>query len=469
MPDTPAGPPLTITEAARALAAGDWTAESLVARGLARIAAQDRPGAGLHAILSLNPEAQEQARALDREWAQSGLRGKLHGIPLVIKDNIDVAGLPTTSGCRALAQAMPKQESRQVERLRRAGAVILAKTNLSEFCFQIRSRSSLGGDVRNPYRPQVTAGGSSGGTAAAIAAGFAWGGLGTDTGGSIRVPASCCGLVGLRPTHGLLDMHGIAPCAPSADTVGPMARSVADVALLLEAARPGAAQPSGEAVPSWRVGVLRQAFGADPEIIGAMETALARLAQRGVQVIDPVALPEAVLPSATADIVDFIHRAFPPAFDAYLASNFSSGAPASLDAIRRSGDTLAEYEATLQRMCSAPVGRDRFDRIMAARHALGAALRDLMQTHRLDALVYPTSAALPDSLDNPAGGWAPELAACSGQPALTLPVAQAASLVPIGLELLGRSHGEGDLLRLGAFIEQVAGCRLVPGLLTDGA
>ena len=193
-------------------------AERLVVAYLDAVAADDRAPRPLNAIRRINPLAVEDAGAADRRPFDS--RKPLHGIPLVLKDNIDMAGMPTSSGARAMAAAMPWRDAGVVRRLRDAGAILLAKTNLSEFSFEIRSRSSLAGDVLNPFDRDVTAGGSSGGAAAAVAAGFAVAAVGTDTGGSIRTPAAFNGLVGLRPTHGLVDSSGVAPLAPSTDTLG---------------------------------------------------------------------------------------------------------------------------------------------------------------------------------------------------------------------------------------------------------
>jgi Asp-tRNA(Asn)/Glu-tRNA(Gln) amidotransferase A subunit family amidase len=228
-----------------------------------------------HAMLAINPQAEAEAEAADHAAAQGQGLGPLHGVVLAIKDNIDVAGMATTSGCKALARAMAPGDAPVVARLRAAGAVVVGKTNLSEFSFEIRSRSSLGGDVRCPFAPDSTAGGSSGGSAVAVARGFAMAALGTDTGGSIRIPAACNGLVGLRPAHGMLSLEGVAPLAPSTDTIGPITRSVADARLLYEIM---GGQIGGNAAPR-RVGVVRQAFGEDARILAACDQALERLAR----------------------------------------------------------------------------------------------------------------------------------------------------------------------------------------------
>lgn len=186
----------------------------------------------LNAILGVNPDAMLLAERCQQQRQRGEHIGPLHGVPLIIKDNIACAPLPITLGCRALASLRATSDARVIQRLRRAGAIILARANMSEFAFDVRSRSSLGGDVANPLLPSVTAGGSSGGCAAAVAAGMADGALGTDTGGSIRIPCSYTGLVGLRPAYRRAQLDGVAPLSPSKDTVGPMVHSVEDAALL---------------------------------------------------------------------------------------------------------------------------------------------------------------------------------------------------------------------------------------------
>lgn len=449
-------------------ARGVVTAESLTAECLACIATHDQRGARLAAIRCLNPHAENEARRLDSTLHAKS--GPLQGMPVILKDNIDMVGLPTTSGNEAMAHAVPLRDAGQTARLRRAGAVLLGKANLSEFSFEIRSRSTLGGDVRNPFDRRVTAGGSSGGTAVAVAAGFAVAGVGTDTGGSIRVPAAFTGLVGLRPTWGLIDASGIAPLAPSTDTVGPIARSVEDIATLLGVmtgtprARwlPDLAAEPVPVTPA-RIGVFRQAFGSNHEIRDAMEHALAALASAGTVIVEGVELPADVLPIDRPHVVDW---EFGPAFDAYLRSNFVAGtAPGSLATIYADGRYLAEYRDTLRkrlevRSLDEPTHRE----ILAYHMRLRDALSALMERFALDALVYPTSAVIPTSLDNPKSGWAAELAACAGWPALTLPVGQSRGGIPVGFEFLGRARSEASLLALAEKLESLVGGSPIPNL-----
>src|SRR4029077_9801475 len=222
----------TIADIDAAFNAGTLTSERLVQLCLARISAYDRQGPSLHAVLTLNPKALETARALDAERKAKGPRSPLHGIPVVLKDNYDTFDLPTTGGSVLLEGSIPSHDAFLVKKLREAGAIILAKVNMSEFA-SAGTYSSLGGQSLNPHDLTRSPSGSSGGTGVAIAAGYAALGMGTDTGGSIRGPSTSNGIVGLKPTHGLLSRSGIIPLSLTFDTGGPMARSVYDVAVSL--------------------------------------------------------------------------------------------------------------------------------------------------------------------------------------------------------------------------------------------
>ena len=224
----------SIRELNEAIDAGSLTSEELVARFLARIAAYDQAGPMLNSVIAVNTGALERARELDRERLASGRRSPLHGIPVVVKDNIDTRDMPTTAGSFLLEGSLPPDDAHVVQRLRDAGAIIIAKTNLSEFASG-DANSSLGGPIRNPHHLGRSPSGSSGGSGAAVAAAFASFGLGTDTGGSVRGPSSANGIVGLKTTHGLVSRDGVIPLALSFDTVGPMARSVEDIAVALQA------------------------------------------------------------------------------------------------------------------------------------------------------------------------------------------------------------------------------------------
>src|SRR6266849_4891139 len=273
----------TIADLNRAFDAGTLTSEKLVKLCLARIQAYDHQGPFLNAVMALNPKALETARALDAERKTKGRRSPLHGIPVVLKDNYNTADLPTTGGSVLLEGSVPPDDAFLVKKLRAAGAVVIAKANLSEFASGA-AQSSLGGQILNPHDLTRTPSGSSGGTGAAIAAAYAVVGLGTDTGGSIRGPSTANGIVGLKPTHGLLSRDGIIPLALSFDTGGPMARSVYDVAATLgvmtgvDPADPATKKADGKfatdytknldanALKGARIGLARDFMGADPDV-----------------------------------------------------------------------------------------------------------------------------------------------------------------------------------------------------------
>lgn len=458
----------TLMDLSKRIVTGTLTAVDLLGDCRTQIAAHETHGASLNALITFNPGAEALAIALDGERREGHLRGPLHGVPLVVKDNIDMAGLASSNGNRALANSLALRDATAVQRLQTAGAVIVAKTNLSEFSFEIRSRSSLRGDVRNPFDSRVTSGGSSGGTAAAVAAGFAIAGIGTDTGGSLRVPAAYTGLVGFRPTHGSIDMSGIAPLAPTTDTVGPIARSVEDATILLNVLAGYDVVPllwlKDQPLNRVRIGVLRQAFGNNRAIAEAAECALKRMKEAGAVLIDPVEIPADLLPVRQAQhVVDWEFRC---AFDLYLHDNFLLGtAPESLRAIMASGEYLPEYhDVLLRRLAIETIDDPIYREILSFHRALSERLTAIYAQQDLSAIVYPASMVLPSSLENPAGGWAPELAACSGRPAVTLPIGVSPTGMPIGMELLGKSHGDANLLRLAHGIESLGAGRPIPSL-----
>jgi len=225
----------SIADEQKAMTEGRVSSKDLVQAYLSRIEAFDQRGPRLNALITLNPNAIKEAEALDRERAAKGPRGPLHGIPVIVKDNYSTSDMPTTAGTVALLGFVPASDAFQVRKLREAGAVIIGKSNLHELASGITTVGSAFGQTRNPYDPSRNPGGSSGGTAAAIAASLAAAGMGSDTCGSIRIPSSVNSLVGLRPTKGLSSIAGIVPLSVTQDVGGPLARSVADLAAMLDA------------------------------------------------------------------------------------------------------------------------------------------------------------------------------------------------------------------------------------------
>lgn len=416
-----------------------------IARRLAIIAARPQ----LNAILGINPDAQAQAEQCQALRRRGELLGPLHGVPLIVKDNIACAGLPLTAGCQALAALRPATDALVVRRLRAAGAIILARANMSEFAFDVRSRSSLGGDVHHPLFPGITAGGSSGGCAAAVAAGMAEGALGTDTGGSIRIPCSYTGLVGLRPRVRRAQMEGIAPLSLSKDTVGPMVHSVQDAALLhgiLHGHAPRAVEPLS--LKGVRFGVIRALEGNDAQQQEVWHAALARLTRAGAFLVETDLPIRGEIERATCLSL----YEFRVGFEAWLKQH--PGAPADLEGIVASGRFLAEFTPLLNLMLAS-------DRLKTPAWRAGRQLQrrlrqelaQIAEHQRLDGFLYPTVSRIPDSLDKMPPGCAPELAAISGFAAITLPCGSTRSGFPVGLEILSPAADEAPLLALAAACE----------------
>lgn len=411
-----------------------------IARRLQAIA--DQPH--LNAILGVNAAAMKLAEQYQHQRRRGNLLGPLHGIPLIIKDNIACASLPVTLGCKGLASLTATSDARVIQRLRAAGAIILARANMSEFAFDVRSRSSLGGDVLNPLQWKVTAGGSSGGCAAAVTAGMADAALGTDTGGSIRIPCSYTGLVGLRPAFRRSMLEGVAPLSMSKDTVGPMTHSVRDAAVLhaiIQGIQPG--KPEAVGLRSVRLGVIRALEGEEPAQLTIWYQALDKLRKAGATIID-VDLP--ILTEVESQHCLSLYE-FQVAINHWL--KLQQNGPASLQAIIASGDYLPEYLSLLKQMLKwqslkTPewLNGRRFQR------QLNLNLIRSAEHYRTDAFLYPTVARQPVSLEKMPPGCAPELAAISGLPAITLPCGHTGRGLPVGMELLTTTRDEHFLLSL---------------------
>lgn len=405
----------------------------------------------LNAILQVNPQAIAEAEYWHQARKQGLPMGPLQGIPIIIKDNIDLSPLPTTLGCLALANAKASQDALVVQRLRGAGAIILAKANLSEFAFDVRSRSSLAGDVHNPLMPGVTAGGSSGGCAAAVAANMAVAAIGTDTGGSIRIPSSYTGLVGLRPHHRRELLQGVAPLSPSKDCVGPMVNSVQDAALLnaIMAGKPPCPLPT-ISLKRMRLGVLNELEGHSPQQLVVWHEALNRLRRNGVELID-VTLP---IMAEVANEPCLSLYEFHVAINTWLAMYPST--PHDLSELYQSGQFLPEFSPFIAQLLShRTLKTAQWRNARCFQRKLKGALYELIDTQRLHGVIYPTVSRQPESLEKMPPGCAPELSAISGWPALTLPCGVSAVGLPVGLEILCAQPQEDLLLSLALACEGV--------------
>lgn len=474
-----------IAELGRRMAAGTLSSRQLTAGYLARIAALDDAGPRLAAVIELNPRALDDADALDRERAAGRVRGPLHGIPVLIKDNIDVAGLVNSAGSLALADHVPRADAAVVARLREAGAVILGKTNLSEWANLRGERStsgwsSRGGQTRNPYVLDRTPCGSSSGTGAAIAASLAAVGVGTETDGSIICPSAVQGLVGLKPTVGLVSRAGIVPSSTSQDTAGPMARTVADAAALLAALvdpaahgeRPPdyAAGLNADALRGKRIGVLRQKFGDLPAVTRATERALGHLRAAGAELVDPIEI--AGWGAWDEHEIALMLVEYKDGLDRYLAGTPIASLAALIAFNRAHADAVMPWfgQELLERAAAAPAvdsPEHRAAREAARRLAWDEGLGAALARHRLDAVVAPAlGPAWP--IDPVLGDRVPDagysVAAVAGTPSLTVPMGDDHGL-PLGLVFLGPPRSEADLLAYGYAFEQRARARRPPRYL----
>lgn len=481
----------SLTELQTAMTEGRVTSAQLVDAYLDRIAAYDQAGPALNAIIRVHPDARGQAERLDAERAAGTIRGPLHGVPILLKDNYDTFDMPTTGSTIALAGSVPPDDAFQVARLREAGAVILAKTNLHELAAGITSISSLGGQTRNPYAPLRNPGGSSGGTGAGVAASFGAVGWGSDTCGSIRIPASVHNLVGLRPTKGLSSIDGIIPLSHTQDTGGPLARSVTDLAIALDATvGPDEADPAtralrGLALPRFvdsldpnalagaRIGVLDAWMGESPAeqpVTDVVRSALEEMTRAGAEVV-PLEIPD--LDSLLAR-TSLIGLEFQPDFREYLEA--TPGAPIDdLIEIVEMGLHHEQMEVTFRARASEE-GRARAadDGLLETWRARQVALRDaliaLLDQHDLDAIAYPSLRQEPQLIgDAPLGmslvGFEMSgcfLAAQSGLPAISAPAGFTTRALPVGIELMGRPFADARLVSLAYALEQATSPRRAP-------
>jgi aspartyl-tRNA(Asn)/glutamyl-tRNA(Gln) amidotransferase subunit A len=440
---------VTIAAAAAAMREGTTTAVALVEDAIVQYA---RHGIETNAFIAFTPdEALAEARACDADAARGHWRGPLHGIPISYKDLIDVEGTVTTAGSRVLPAVPAVRDAEVVRRLRAAGAISLGKTNLHEFAFGTTSEDSAFGAVRHPLDLTRMAGGSSGGSAAAVAAGIGLASVGTDTGGSVRIPAALCGLVGLKPTSGEVPVDAVVPLSTTLDHVGPIARTVEDAWTMWSVMSGSAAAPSRTPVRGMRLGVPHEYFFdllAD-EVRAAWQVSIDALARDGA-VITRVSIPHAATTS-----------------DTYVPIVFYESWAWHKRHIETRPDGYTPAVRSRLEMGRA-VGPDAYARAMAAREVLTsdveAALADV------DALALPSMAvtALPLGTPEIAFGDRVEpvralmlrltqLFDITGHPAISLPIATAGSALPSGLQLAGRRHQTDRLLAAAAGVEQAVG------------
>jgi amidase len=487
----------TVSELQAAMQSGRYTAQGLAERYLARIQALDREGdLPLKSVIELNPDALAIATALDEERKAKGPRGPLHGIPVLIKDNIGTADkMQTTAGSLALVGAVPSRDAFVVERLRAAGAVILGKTNLSEWANFRSTHSSSGwsgrgGQCRNPYALDRTPSGSSSGSGAATAANFCAVSVGTETDGSIVSPSAASSLVGLKPTLGLVSRSGIIPLSHSQDTAGPMTRTVADAAALLgvlagiDSADAVTASSKGHAHADYtrfldpnglkgaRIGVPRERFfGYHPATDALVAQALELMKAQGAVIVDEAHIPTAS--KMDEPEMEVLLYEFKADIEAYLAGLGEKTRLKTLaDLIRfneEHRDTELPWfgqELFLQAQAKGPLTDKKYLKALAACRKLSReqGIDAVMAKHKLDALVAPTQAP-PGLIDLVNGdhwlGSSSSPAAVAGYPSITVPAGYVAGL-PVGVSFIGRAWSEPVLLRLAFAYEQASKHRRPP-------
>ena len=482
---------LSAGEARDRMAAGTLTSRALTQAYLDRIARVDDDGPRLNAVIEISLTAIANAETLDEERMAGKVRGPLHGIPVLLKDNVDIVGMINSAGSLALAENRPKQDAFIVSRLRAAGAVILGKTNLSEWANFRSTRStsgwsSRGGQTKNPYVLDRNPCGSSAGTGAAIAASLGAIGVGTETDGSIICPAAVSALVGLKPTVGVVSRTGIIPISISQDTAGPMGRTVADVALLMnglaavDESDPAAAAAAEKIPPDYlasltvdalkgrRFGLLRQAAGFHPDVDMAVDAAIAVVKGQGAEVLD---IKVSTYNDWNDSEFEVLLYEFKDGLNRYLKN---SGSPhGSLEALIAWNTANADKAMPF-------FGQEIFERAQAKGPLTDAAYRKardasrrlagkdgllaVLDREKLDAVIAPSmSPAWPTDhvLGDHFVGAGYGMAAVAGTPSITVPVGESHGL-PIGITFMGRPYTEPDLIGFAYALEQITKARKAP-------
>jgi len=485
----------TLTDLQAGMRSGKLTSERLVALYLERIDKLDKQGPVINSILEINPEALTIAKALDQERKQKGARGILHGIPVVIKGNIDTADqMTTTAGSLALAGSRPPKDAFIVENLRKAGAVILGKANLSEWANFRSTRSSSGwssqgGQTKNPYALDRNPGGSSAGSAAAVAASLCAVSIGTETDGSIMSPASLCGVVGIKPTVGLVSRSGIIPIAHSQDTAGPMARSVADAAIFLgiltgvDQRDPVTAESQGKAHADYtsfldknglkgaRIGIARKSFGFHEKVDLLMKEAISVIKAQGAVIVDPAEIePEERYGDAEFEVLLYEFKAD---LNTYLASLGPNCPVRSLKDIiafneehRQEVMPYFEQEIFFMVEKKGPLKSEEYLKALEKCRRLSRTegIDKTLEEHELDAVIVPTDgpAWVTDLVngDHYLGGSS-QAAAVAGYPSITVPAGEVFGL-PVGVSFIGGAYQEGKLIKLAYAYEQASRHRHAP-------
>jgi len=475
----------TISDVHAAYKSGALTSVKLVQAYLARIRASDQAGPKLNVVIFLNPRALEEAAALDEHFRKTGkFVGPLHGIPVLLKDNVNTKDMPTTGGSLSLAGYTPSTDAAITQKLRSAGAIILAKVNLHEFAIWGETISSIQGQTLNPYDLTRTPGGSSGGTGAGVAANFAIAGIGTDTVNSIRSPASANSIVGIRPTLGLVSRAGIIPYSFTQDAAGPLARTVTDAAKMLnvlagyDPSDPATAWSVGnteedytkflnaKGVQGKRIGVLRSFFGTAPinsEVNTIANEAIEDLKRSGVTIVE-LNTPDLDSGKLTSDVSVHLYE-FKPALNAYLAAGNTP--VKSLEEIIASGKFSPNIKDSITKAESLEMD-DAYRVRLQKRAELQQRVMKIMADERLDAIVFPHQQRLVVPIGEKQVERNGVLGSVTGFPSIVVPggfsspTPTAALGVPVGIEFLGRPWSEKLLIEIAYGYEQATKHRRPP-------
>ncbi len=493
----------TISDINAAFKDGSITSERLVKMYLDRIEAYDKKGPEIRAMISVNPNAIKDAKALDKERKKTGPRSVLHGIPIIIKDNYDTVDMPTTAGSVLLKNSRPKDDAFTVKQLRDAGAIILGKANMSEFAlsFDRLSHSSLGGLTRNPYNLKRDVAGSSSGSAAAIAANYAVFATGSDTAGSIRAPANVAGTVGIKPTLGLTSRDGVVPVSLSYDVTGPIARTVEDAAIALQfMAGVDPNDPRTEESRSWqvddytqyldknalkgaRIGIARDYFGGNPEVDETIEQAIAKMRALGATFVE-FNVPKDIRDAWQGQMELVIDREIAPQLSAYLHTVPGAGPKSLADLIKGykalpveepypvvSPARIEYYEKVVSSQGVADIAYlyTVTNKLPDSRNEVLAVLKQ----QNLDAFIFPTMPCTasplftveedPTYVCNVPDPWIAGYMGCvTGFPEITVPAGMTKHGLPIGISFYGKPYTEPRLIALAYAFEQATKARKMP-------
>lgn len=481
----------TVDEIHDAMRDSEITSKELVERYLERIDAYDRDGPELNSVVTINEDALERAAELDERLETDGFVGSLHGIPVLVKDQAETAGITTTFGSEACADYVPSADATIVAKLKDAGAIVLAKTNLPDWAAAYFGYSSANGQTKNPYDLGRDPGGSSAGTGAGVAANLGTIGIGEDTGGSIRVPSANCNLFGIRVTTGLISRTGLSPIVPRQDTAGPMARTVTDITYLLDVlvgydpkdSWTGAVAQADidsytdylneEGLNGVRIGVLREAFGSDDNpraapVNDVVDTALDRMAEAGAELVDPVAI---------ANVTEQIEETTVYAYYAtlYLNEFLAEREAIPYDSVREIYEAGAYHEDLGLLKAIAEMTADPEEELDFWRSSLGqeSFRRDVLETFAaddLDAIVFPDVRVVPPTMSDLRERYTTAnfptntpIGAQTQCPAISVPGGMTDQGLPVGVELLGKPYHEHQLIEMAYAYEQVADTRQSPG------